>query len=204
MTIDTFGFEPRLRPAITKQLEALQGCEPSGTSGSGKNAVASYTFSKAGNAMHRTWENTILGQARLGGGTLEVETNSRQRADRLRQSLEAACGAALRHQDREETAGPELFERMRQQGPLSPGPRAVPDSALAQAAHREKQKMLAAWLDTPIPLLRGRTPRQAVRSQRGRREVDLLLKEMENHEARLPEHERGDIAGLRRELGLET
>ena len=165
--------------------------------------MATYTFSRPGNAMHRTWDNTILGQARLGAGTLEVETNSRERADGLRQSIEAACGAGLRHQEREETAGPQLFERMKQQGPLGPGPRAVPDSALAQAAHHAKQKMLAAWLDTPVPLLRGRTPRQSVRTQRGRREVDLLLKEMENREARLPEHERGDVAALRRELGFE-
>jgi hypothetical protein len=41
-----------------------------------------------------------------------------------------------------------------------------------------------------------------MRSLRGRARVDTLLKDMENHEARLPAAERFDFAVLRAELGL--
>jgi hypothetical protein len=58
-------------------------------------------------------------------------------------------------------------------------------------------------LDTGLPVLKGKSPRQAVRTKAGRHEVDVLLKEMENAEARLPVAERMDFSGLRSELGLE-
>jgi predicted AAA+ superfamily ATPase len=49
----------------------------------------------------------------------------------------------------------------------------------------------------------GRTPRRAVRSAGGRAAVDLLLRNMENREARLPEWERFDFSTLRAVLELE-
>jgi hypothetical protein len=53
------------------------------------------------------------------------------------------------------------------------------------------------WWDKPIPVLGNRTPRQAQKSTSGKREVDLLLREMEWHEARKPAWQRVDIAELR-------
>jgi hypothetical protein len=44
--------------------------------------------------------------------------------------------------------------------------------------------------------------RAAVRTKAGREQVDLLLKEFEAGEARLPEDQRFDFSDLRRELGL--
>ena len=45
------------------------------------------------------------------------------------------------------------------------------------------------------------TPREAVRTAAGREDVDLLLREMENMEGRLPESARFDFSELRRKLG---
>lgn len=55
----------------------------------------------------------------------------------------------------------------------------------------------------PIPALGGKTPRKAARSEKGRRELDLLLRDIENHESRLPEGMRFDMSRLRKALGLE-
>src|SRR5207245_2641730 len=44
----------------------------------------------------------------------------------------------------------------------------------AKAAH------YATWSDIPLPALRGKTPRQAVRSETGRHAVDQLLRDFEN------------------------
>lgn len=42
-----------------------------------------------------------------------------------------------------------------------------------------------------------------MRTKSGREKVDILLKENENLEARLPEGQRFDFSPIRRELGLE-
>jgi hypothetical protein len=42
----------------------------------------------------------------------------------------------------------------------------------------------------------------AVRTPAGKRKVEMLLKELENHQSRLPAEERHDLSKLRAELGL--
>ncbi|MBK8995857.1 MAG: DUF2384 domain-containing protein [Myxococcales bacterium] len=59
------------------------------------------------------------------------------------------------------------------------------------------------WLDTPVHALGGKTPRDAAKNRAGRAELDVLLREVEMLESRLPADSRGDIGWLRRELGME-
>ena len=66
-----------------------------------------------------------------------------------------------------------------------------------------KERHYAGWLDLPLPALCGMTPREAVRTKEGKDRVDVLLKDLENHECRLPEEERFSFSGMRRELGLD-
>ena len=66
-----------------------------------------------------------------------------------------------------------------------------------------KERHYADWIDHPLPALRGQTPREAVRTKAGRERVDVLLKEMENHESRLAEGARFDFGRVRADLGLE-
>ncbi len=73
---------------------------------------------------------------------------------------------------------------------------------LLEALRDFKAKHNEAWLDTETPALGGRTPRECASRPRMRARLDVLLKEMENHEGRLPEAERFDVARLREELGL--
>jgi hypothetical protein len=55
------------------------------------------------------------------------------------------------------------------------------------------------------PARRNPETRAATRRRGGpRRKVELLLKEFENHESRLPKEERFDVSLLRRELGLDA
>lgn len=51
--------------------------------------------------------------------------------------------------------------------------------------------------------LDGQTPRDAARSAKSRKKLELLLRDMEHLENRLPEDERFDMRRLRDELGLE-
>jgi hypothetical protein len=65
-----------------------------------------------------------------------------------------------------------------------------------------KTKHYASWADEPMPALGGKTARETVRTKAGREQVDLLLKDCENREAREPLSRRFDFSSLRADLGL--
>ena len=75
-------------------------------------------------------------------------------------------------------------------------------SARRRAESAFKEAHYARWLDELVPALAGFTPRQAAQSSKHRARLDLLLKSMENHEARLPAALRYDFTKLREALGL--
>src|SRR5262249_47304438 len=93
----------------------------------------------------------------------------------------------------------------RRRPPSAAEPRTAPCTEwCARTSRPYKEQHYAAWVDQPIPALAGKTPRQAARSETGRAKLDLLLRDSENHEARLPDGARFEIARLRRDLQLEA
>lgn len=142
--------------------------------------------------------DSILANIDIEARRLRVETHSMRRADEVRATLEEACGQRIRHQSRaildplSEKAQEEAMSRPLQ--PLSDH-----EAALARAY---KEKHYATWIDEPIPMLDGQTPRAAMRSAEGRRTLDLLLRDMEYREQEVDPRERLDIRSLREKLGL--
>jgi len=59
-----------------------------------------------------------------------------------------------------------------------------------------------SWIDTPVPALGNRTPRQASRSPRGRERVEALVLGCERMPDSTREERRQVLVDLRRELGL--
>jgi hypothetical protein len=152
--------------------------------------------------MHPSWENTLLGRAWVGDGKLRVETNSVGRADQIREQIETACGSRVRHRTREHSDPMALMDRLEVEPSVGEAP-PLPSSEDGNALILDfKRQHYGDWPDQPLPAFGGKTPRTAARTKDGRRQVDLLLKEMESHEAGLPEGQRFDFSDLRRELGL--
>jgi hypothetical protein len=176
LTTDHFEIAPGAAPAVEAQLAALQGVEPPEP---GEDPPA-YGFLRPGNRMHRSWDNTIVGSAWISGQALRVETNSRERADALRERIEAACGDRIRHRAREH-ADPLSATAPRGRRDHAPEP---PPPEAEQLLLELQQRHYADWLDQPLPALRGKTPREAARTAQGRSAVDVLLKDMENREQR--------------------
>lgn len=197
LTTDQFAITAGAEAEVAERLALLPGIERSEPRDS-DTEPPEFTFSRPGNRLHASWENTILGRAWIARRVLHVESNSRERADRLRALVEGACEGRIRHRGRghvdplsekvaTERAGRELPE---------------PPAELAPVLLELKRRHYADWADQPLPALAGKTPRQAVRSPAGRRQVDLLLREMENHEERSGDSARFDFSPLRRELAL--
>lgn len=192
---DHYTFSPEVRSRVLEALAKLEGVEVEEDE---KGVI--HTFMKQGNAMHAEWENTVVGRADVAMDSLRLETNSVKRADALRRRVEAACEGLLTHRTRHEKT-PEALRKEQAGKPLPPREPRSPE-ALA-ALHELKERHYAAWLDSGLPALKGKSPRQAVRTKAGRHAVEVILKELERTEAGFPVEERMDVSGLRRELGLE-
>lgn len=148
-------------------------------------------------------DNTIIAKLTLAQDSLAVQTNSARRANDIRRRVESACGALLRNRRREQAGQTELFARMQEaEDSDDPAFAPSPPSEIAGALREHKQRYYEEWLDESIPALGGKTPRQAARLVSDCAELDLLLNEMENREARLPEFERADFHRIRSQLGL--
>jgi hypothetical protein len=199
LTIDHFEIEPAARADVESRLAGMEGVEAEGAEGDAERDGSAYVFLSAGNHMQASWGNTLIGRARLEGRLLRLETNSRERADTLRARVEAACGGLLRHRAREHSDP--LSSRAGPAAASSPPEDAPPE--VQQQLLDLKRRHYAEWPDHALPALGGLSPREAVGTARGREAVDVLLKDMENHEQHISGQNAFDFGSLRRELRLD-
>ena len=85
-----------------------------------------------------------------------------------------------------------------------PAPKRIDPEIERKLIEKVKSEHYARWVDEPLPALNGQTPRQAVKSEVGRRAVEELLRGLENREERERREGRAafDCSTLRRSLGL--
>jgi hypothetical protein len=141
---------------------------------------------------------TVLGTATIDEGILRLETNSVARADALASQFEAACADRLGRRVRSHS-DPMAMLKDAAQSPKEPR---APNPEHAPIVRRMKERFYENWVDEPVPLLDGRTPREAMRTGEGRRRVEGILQEIERTEAAESAEARFDVDILRRELGL--
>jgi hypothetical protein len=97
LTTDHFAFDRAARGKVEAALasvEELEGPDPA-------DGGAVYTFTRKKGATTVLPGGTVLGWVRVKAATLTLETNSLERADRLRKRLEAACGKLITHRARD-------------------------------------------------------------------------------------------------------
>lgn len=197
LTVDHFDFDDAHRADIEARLAAQRGVDAPEPD----DPDRSYVFLRPGNALHRDWETTIIARAEITGRRLRVETNSVARADAARERIEAACGNLIRHRAREHSDPMAQIERREASGAERSTPADLP-AGEADALLREfKARHYADWTAQPLPALAGRSPRDVVGARSGRDAVDVLLKDMEHHEARMPEAQRFDFSGIPEGVG---
>jgi hypothetical protein len=197
-TTDTFDLiAPR-----SDVVERLRSLPCAGTTEPDGDDVV-FVVTKPGNARHRSWDNTVVGRILVLKQRLRIEANSERRADALRSAIEAHQGRMVRFRLRQETDMRALIESARASG-QEPGTRAREESPPEAAAFLKlfREQHMTAWLDESIPALDGLTTRAAAKSSRMRPRLEVLLKEFERGEARVPQAERIDVRRLRAALGL--
>ena len=193
-TTDHFTFDPARRADVEARIAAMEGvaAEPA-TAGE-----RVFTVEREGNAASAGLSTTLIGTIVVSAKDLLVETNSVKRANRLRTRLETACGDLIRRGPRkhDQEIRPPRIGGVRASGPP------LPPETIAELVREQKARHYATWPDEPVPALGGRTPRDAMRTREGREQVEVLLKMMENDEARGVPDQAYDFAQLRAELGI--
>ena len=191
LTVDHFEVA---RGAMTAIAAGIAEMEDAHQEGADDDSTV-YVFLRPDDPARPQGEQTIIGRVRMDATALRIETNSRARADALRERIEAACGSRVRHRAREHTDPLALAKGPRKPRPAPASPEE--ENLLAEF----KARHYADWIDQPLPALNQKTPRECARTAAGRRAVDLLLKEMEHKEQRAP-GARFDFSTIRGELGI--
>jgi hypothetical protein len=122
----------------------------------------------------------VYGSVELKGRTVQLSVNSIARAATARVALAKLLGTSVSEplteiQTMEQAA---LEHEDRQQDEFS-----VPEDIAIRLVHGAMDQHYRAALDLPIPALDNQTPRQAAKSAKGRTQVVLWLKQIENRSA---------------------
>ncbi|WP_461393841.1 YecA family protein [Deferrisoma sp.] len=138
------------------------------------------------------------------GDVLVVEARTLGRADAAREWVAEVAGDLTTHLGRivQDPVGA-MGQGAASVGPRIPGPMA-PEAD--EAIRRVLREHYEAWPDHPLPALGGKTPREAVRTAKGREQVEALLKTIMEGEAQRARRQGGrplDLGFLWKTLGLE-
>jgi hypothetical protein len=124
----------------------------------------------------------LLGMVLLNRQELVLETNSRERLERVGALMHEALGPLLGEASVELKSAEEMLNEERERKP--PLKSGVPREEEARIIGAYLDRHYRACLDEPLPMLDGKTPRQTARSKKSRVEVAEWLKLVENGEAR--------------------
>jgi hypothetical protein len=212
----TLVFDVRDRDAVVSALDTatLDGDETIWSDdhvapdAEATESEARWTWSRAGNAMHKSWDNTTLGVLSLGEDKLRVEVNSARRAARARSMLGTLLGTHVTYRATSITSSEKLLEEARdRRSAIDDDAQQAKLMALPEVRERLTEMLMSHyrdWLDTKLPILRGRTPREAVGDRDGREAVEALVNDIERRSPGPgPELDPAIPAMLRRELGLD-
>jgi hypothetical protein len=155
----------------------------------------------------KEWDNTTLGTLRIDESRLVVAVNSARRRRRIEKEIAGRLGSAATLVDTSATEVGKLLDQRRASASGSvagqPPEDTIPLSPELQAIEAElARKHWDAWLDTKIPALRNRTPRQAAKSASGRERLEALLASYGQNRVAGRNAFEPDIAALKQKLGM--
>ena len=154
---------------------------------------------------------SLEGTLRIDGTRLVGEVNCARRRRRIEKEIAKCLGSAATLADTTVTNLGEALKARRSAGSTGPAAGAAAGSAAGAERPPELQMVEAelaqrhwdAWIDTKIPALGHRTPRQAAKTARGRERLAALLADYAQKGVGGRNAFEPDIGALRQRLGLE-
>ena len=198
---DRFEFDAGAHSAVLAALKKLDGASDANVMGD----VTEMVVTKSSAPRTPISDTTVVARLELHSTRLIVESTSTRRADEIRKRIETALGTQIHHRLRSETTAASMFEDAQKQNARgaaasSRAPDMTPD--VQEAMRQFREQYMQRWLDESIPALKGLTPREAAANPKHHRALDVLLRDIEYQDSRMPAGERTDIAALRATLGM--
>lgn len=207
-------------PSFERAFEALRVLEPKASDtdslsrDAGEKAPAEKTatihWSKQRKGREKG-EEVLQAVLKIRGTSMIAEVNSSKRAARVKKEIGKLLGSDAVYL-RTEIVSPEgAMKKSGQQSGSKDAAKRTEEHARLMAMpevqamlKREMEKHWTAWPDTPVPALRGMTPKEAAKDPKGRELLESLLLEFETRNAHMPEtFNRVDVNKLRKELGMD-
>ena len=152
-------------------------------------------------------DKVVKGSIAVGPDGLGSECNSEARDKALRRRLLKSLGALLTHEST--NLQPFHPEKAVRKPPDSAGEKSgAIDLTTLSAEDRQRfevvfEQQYMSWLDTEVPMLGGKTPRQVARTAKGRAQVAAMINDWENMQNRNSDMQYiFDFNKLRAELGI--
>jgi hypothetical protein len=168
---------------------------------SGAMTAVELRWVKAGNSQHTHWTNTTLATITLEPGRLTAALNSARRADAFGREMAKCLGSRATLVSRDVTDLNEALDSRaiaREAGALDEPAEIEKTPEILEIEEDLFRQHFESWIDTRLPVLRDRTPREASRTDAGRERLEALLAGFE----RLQPERRAHFVVLRRTLGL--
>jgi hypothetical protein len=171
----------------------------------GKLKYLEFPWLKAGNKQHKEWENTVMGHIVIHGDKVIVETNSQTRAKKIQALMEKYLGDEITYQKtRVESVEKKLKHSKEPIQKNEDKKMDIIESPEMQVRLKEmSEKHWEHWINTPLPVLGGLTPKEAAKTKEGRERLEVLFLDFER------KNEDGqnnimspDVNNLRKQLGL--
>ena len=172
----------------------------------------SFPWLKKGNKMHKTWDNTAMGQITIKRTSLTIEVNSIKRAEKIKAEINKRLPTEAVYKNAVSQSAEKSLKTSRGKG------KGISDSKI-----KEEQEMLLAdpqikarlkemaegfwenWLDKKIPALGNKTPREATQNRIDREKLEALFLEYEARSHNSPNNLCvPDIPALKKALGLNN
>jgi hypothetical protein len=141
----------------------------------------------------------------LRGRELQVQCDSQERLVALKQRLHTLCAGSLQHRADSFEDAQAIMKRAKSAGRSARVARPMTEmpAEVAQQIQATLLERMRTWVDEPVPMLSGKTPREATRTARGRDDVTLMLV----HQQQLFDAGEGlpkiDLTEIWRTLGLQ-
>jgi hypothetical protein len=200
-TTDYYDIVTTDRSLLLSRLALIPGAQDPESHGQNKDesSIVVIGHDRSGSAFGET----VTGQIQIAGNRMRVECNSARRADSLRVAIETHAGRLVQYRLRQEKNIDDLLREAESRPARSrESTRRGEMPEMQEIAKQIKEQHMAQWPDMEIPALGGLTPREAARDPDSRKNLELLLREMEMMEEHLPEEERFDMTRLRDTLGM--
>ncbi len=167
-----------------------------------------FGWTKAGNSRYQGLQSTLLGHIEIDGTQLTAEVNSAKRATQFKSLVREKLGDKARYRMTEIQSMDRLMTEVRT-GANKASSQADLDQAALMARPEVQAKLrevmaqhYAGWVDEKLPALKGKTPREAVRTAAGQEKVDALIRDIERMGPGTGGYDVSIVKSLRERLGL--